>query len=103
MNKRGIYYCQRAENHSESESCLVKRFLNSFHSPNSEFFEVKTGFQTQGGSKVTLSAIFFAKKINAEGWDSAGGNTTPAGDDNGIPETPKGFEERSERRHKVTQ
>ncbi len=55
------------------------------------------------GSNPSLSAIFFAKKINAEGWDLAGGNTTPAEDDNGIPETPKGFEERSERRHKVTQ
>ena len=50
-DRPGIYCCQRAENHSESESCRVKRFLNSFHSPNSEFFEVKTGFQTQGGRK----------------------------------------------------
>lgn len=44
----GIYYSGQAESHSESESCRVKRFLNSFHSPNSEFFEVKTGFQTGG-------------------------------------------------------
>ena len=29
-------------------TCRVKRFLSSFHSPNSEFFEVKTGFQTVG-------------------------------------------------------
>ena len=28
--------------HPDSESCRVKRFLNSFHSPNSEFFEAKT-------------------------------------------------------------
>ena len=55
------------------------------------------------GSNPSLSAIFLLKKINAEEWDSAGGDTTPAGDDNVIPETPKGFEERSERRHKVTQ
>ena len=26
----------------------MKRFLNSFHSPNSEFFEAKTQFQTGG-------------------------------------------------------
>jgi len=32
--------------YSESDSCRVKRFLKTFSSPNSEFFESKIWFQT---------------------------------------------------------
>ena len=46
--KRGRHPCQRPVLYSESDSSRVKRFLNSFHSPNSEFSEVKTLFQTVG-------------------------------------------------------
>ena len=42
----------------------MKRFLNFISLENSEFFEVKTGFQTEGGSKETLSAIYVFLSTN---------------------------------------
>ena len=36
----------------------MKRFLNSFHSPDSEFSEVKTGLQTGGGGLKNSPPFF---------------------------------------------
>ncbi len=48
-NEKNNFAALPSNTYSDSESRRVKRFLNSFHSPNSEFFEVKTQFQTGGG------------------------------------------------------
>lgn len=58
-NEKNNFAALPSNTYSDSESRRVKRFLNSFHSPNSEFFEVKTQFQT-GGVSFENGPPFFA-------------------------------------------